>query len=487
MMTLERNGSHSGVNVAGTSRRARVLVLSSSLLTDRMLMYSRFRERLAELADGRIWTMSARNADFQPPSVVEGCPIEPLPELRPFKEFPYNYLRRLNEMTWDYAQQTPSRLSIRKNLPQRESILVRQFRWPALLLAQLGVEQRFENWLENLCLGYPRSFEALEKFRADPPDVVITTGPHRYEEPAIIAAAKSMGIPVLAFITSWDNLSTKHRMVFKYDGFVLWSEQMEKDLHEFYAQTCGLPIYRVGAPQFDVFFNDEFRQSKEEWCAENGLRPELPVILHGLGSPNLVPGEFLAALHLARQVADGKLGDVQLVIRPHPLFETGKEAQQMLDFGPRVILQKTGQAGSKLSSRSLDRQQIVNWVNTFRHCDVLVNIFSTVSVDAAIFDKPVVNLDYDPSPRQERAGLIHDINHVWNHFKPITESGGMWMVKSNEEMVEAVGAYLKDPSLHRQKRRWIAEHVCGYIDGRCGERMAEAMVDFASQRLQQRR
>ena len=83
--------------------------------------------------------------------------------------------------------------------------------------------------------------------------------------------------------------------------------------------------------------------------------------------------------------------------------------------------------------------------------------------------------------------MIHDINHVWNHFKPITESGGMWIVKSNEEMVEAVGAYLKDPSLHRQKRRWIAEHVCGYIDGRCGERMAEAMVDFASQRLQQRR
>lgn len=28
------------------------------------------------------------------------------------------------------------------------------------------------------------------------------------------------------------------------------------------------------------------------------------------------------------------------------------------------------------------------------------------------------------------------------------------------------------------KRRWITEYVCGYVDGRCGERMAEAILDF---------
>ena len=49
-------------------------------------------------------------------------------------------------------------------------------------------------------------------------------------------------------------------------------------------------------------------------------------------------------------------------------------------------------------------------------------------------------------------------------------------------MVEAVRAYLKDPSLHREKRRWIAEHVCGHLDGRCGERMARAITDFVSRR-----
>ena len=111
---------------------------------------------------------------------------------------------------------------------------------------------------------------------------------------------------------------------------------------------------------------------------------------------------------------------------------------------------------------------------------MLVNLFSTVAIDAAIFDKPVVNLDYDPGPERKRHAMIKDVNHLWSHFKPITESGGMWVVQNNDEMVEAVKGYLKNPSLHKEKRRWIAEYVCGYIDGRCGERMADAIGHFVS-------
>lgn len=460
-----------------------VVVLSSSLLTDRMLLNTNFVPELAKHLRVRLWTMSARNGDFTPPRHTEGSVVEPFPEVRPFKTFPHNYGRRLNEAVWDWAQQSPSRSSIRKHIPERfGGAIVRSLRVPAYFLAALGMKQPLENWLEQLCINYPRSFDAVEKLKAIRPAALIATGPHRYEEPAIVAAAKALGIPVMTLITSWDNLSTKHRMLFKYDGYIVWSEQMEKDLHEYYPQTRGLPVYRVGAPQFDAFFNEDYMQTREEFCREQGLDHAKPIILHALGSPNFIPGEYHAALYLADKVAKGELGDVQMLIRPHPLFETGKESALMSGFGPRVKLQKTGQAGMQLPTRSQDEEQIVEWVSTFRHCDVLVNLFSTVAIDAAIFDRPVVNLDYDPGPEKKMQAMIKDVNHVWSHFKPITESGGMWTVPSNEAMVEAVRAYLKDPSLHREKRRWIAEYVCGHLDGRCGERMAGAITDFVSRR-----
>ena len=126
--------------------------------------------------------------------------------------------------------------------------------------------------------------------------------------------------------------------------------------------------------------------------------------------------------------------------------------------------------------------QIVEWVNTFRHADVVVNLSSTVTIDAAIFDKPVVNLDFDPQPGQADQQLIKDVNHKWNHFKPIAESGGVWLVNDFDEMINAVKVYLKQPNLHREKRRWIAEYVCGHLDGKNSERMADAITDFVRER-----
>ncbi len=88
-------------------------------------------------------------------------------------------------------------------------------------------------------------------------------------------------------------------------------------------------------------------------------------------------------------------------------------------------------------------------MNTFRHADVLVNLSSTVVIDAAIFDRPVVNLNYDPEPGRPNQALVKDANHCWTHFKPIAESGGVWLVNEPDEMVEAVKGYLQHPELHR--------------------------------------
>ena len=56
------------------------------------------------------------------------------------------------------------------------------------------------------------------------------------------------------------------------------------------------------------------------------------------------------------------------------------------------------------------------------------------------------------------------------------------MVNDLDEMIIAVNTYLKRPELHRSERRRMTEMVCGQIDGRCGERMAEALLDFARNR-----
>lgn len=453
------------------------VVLSSSLLTDRMLLYTDFLPVLRQQANVKLWATSANNPQHQ---FLPADIVEPFPKIGAFREFPHNYLRRLNDFAWDYTLRPPSRLSMRHHIKQhKENLLLRSLHAPAKLISAFGAESALENWLEQKLLNFDRSAEARQRLQTTRPDVLLTTGTFRYEEPAVNAEARKLGIPILAFITSWDNPSTKNRMVFKYDGYLVWSERMKEELHHFFPHSKDVPIYVVGAPQFDVFFQPRFHQSREAFCAEHGLRTDLPIILYALGSPNFLQ-EHHGALFLAERVARGELGEVQMLVRPHPLHDNGAEAEMLRGFGERVIVQRTGATGTAVPARSQDERQISQWVNSFLHADVVVNLSSTVAIDAAVFDKPVVNLDYDPQPSKAHQQLIKEINHAWTHFKPIAESGGLWLVNDPAEMIEAIQSYLQTPELHRQQRRWMAEFVCGFLDGHNGRRMAEALLDFAA-------
>lgn len=459
--------------------RQKILLLTSSLLVDRVFVYTNIVETLDNFGDVVVWAVS--RGDHQNSSVwgTSAARVEKFPPVLPFKSFPYVYWRRLNEFVWDYRHPIPSRESVKQHLKNINNRLsVRALKLPARFLAMCRREKWLEDNLEKALLNYPRSDEAERRLRELQPSVIIVTGAFQFEQPAIFAAAKKLGIPTLAYIPSWDNITTKNRMVFKYDGYLVWSEQIKKELHEFYPASRNLQVYVVGAPQFDIFFQKRFHQTRAEFCREQNLDPELPLIVYAIGSPNFLQ-EHYGAIELAKKIARNEFGDIQMLVRPHPIHDNAELRHAFDKFAPRVQVQQTHNAGKQVAERSQDERQIREWINTFRHADVVINLSSTVTIDAAIFDKPVINLDFDPQPGQPDQALIYDINHRWNHFKPVAESGGVWLVKNFDELSAAVKGYLENPALHRAERKSIVRYVCEHIDGECGERMARAIIDFA--------
>jgi len=461
--------------------RPYVVILTTSLLTDRMFVYSGCLADLAEQADVEVWATSAANPEHA--EVWHQCPalVVPYPKVGSFREFPHNFFRRANERAWDYRLQLPSRLSMNRHARDaRTSLRSCCARVLGSTIGFLGVHRTFEHGLERLLVRHPRSPEAEARFKRRRPDLVVTTGPFWFDEPAVAAHAKRLGIPILAMIPSWDNVTTKNRMVLQPDGFLVWSEQMRDELLAVYPDTRQKAVFVTGASQFDVFRQPRFEESRAVFCQRHGLRPELPVVVYAIGSPHFIHGEHVGALHLADCICRGDLGDVQMLVRPHPTKDNAELMAQFAGFTPAVVVQQVARPGTKLNERSQGAAQIMDWISTFRHADVVVNLSSTVTVDAALFDKPVVNVNYDPSPAKTQESLIKDVNSTWSHFRPIAESGGITLVNNHEELVAAVKAYLQHPELHRDQRRWIAAHVCGYSDGKCGERIAAAILAFAS-------
>ncbi len=452
--------------------------MTTSLLVDRVFLYSNLIDGLKRFGDVEIWASSARNDKNHSIWQNSGAHVSTFPDVLPFKEFPYNFLRRLNEFVWDYRFPLSSRVSMARHVRNhRQETLIKSLKLPARVIAGLRGEKLLENKVEKLLLSYPRSESAASRLEKLQPSLLFSTGPFQFEQPAIFSAAKRLGIPTVAYIPSWDNVTTKNRMLFQYDGYVVWSEQTKMELHEVYPGTREKPVYVVGAPQYDVFRREEFYRTREDFCSQFGLVPDLPIIVYALGSPNFLK-EHHGAIELAKRIDRGDLGNVQMLVRPHPIHDNAELVELFAKYSPRVRVQRNPNAGRTLNERSQDIEQVVEWVNTFRHADVVVNMSSTVTIDAALFDRPIVNLDFDPQPDLSQQSLIKEINHEWRHFQPVAESGGVWLVKDFEELSNAVKTYIKEPTRDSAKRQWIAKYVCEYIDGRCGERIADALNEF---------
>jgi hypothetical protein len=457
-----------------------VLCASSLFATDRILLYSTFMDHLTKFAEPIVLSDAVSEPTFprdhrygrffRPVSISQSFPHE------------LTLLRHFETYLWDYTKISASRESFwalrKSNETSRRELALNTI---AKALSPLRLENWAERQLEKLLVRYGVTEQTLAWFEKEQPDLLVAMYPFTEPHMVMAAAAKRFGIPTLAFITSWDNITTKGRLVYQYDGYVVWSEQMKEELYEYYPQSRNRLVVVAGSPQYDVFFEPKYRISREDFLGGYGLDPNKQVILYSLGSPHMIREDYGAVEFVERMFHHPELSKAQIIIRPHPAKNevTLTALEHVRRKYPQIVIQTPHRSWQKLPFQT--EESTIEWVNTVRHANVVINLSSTMAVDAAIFDRPVVNLDFDPEPGTPNRQLVQDANHKWDHFKPIAESGGLWMVNNIDEMVTATATYLRQPELHREKRRWIVERVCGKVDGKAGRKMAEAVKTLLDQ------
>jgi len=463
-----------------TQLRQRIICLSYYFSTDRILLYTKFLGSLTDQFDLSVWSFAIKEKNF-PVSNVNAKHFELLKGKDSVPQW-LNLARHFADYVWDHKGISKSRETMWRLRKAGATSFHEKTLWKAAkLTTAVRNSANFDRHVERLMLGHGYCDESLRDFETDRPAAVIAMVPFTPLHMSIVASARKLGIPVIAYITSWDNITTKPRLTFEYDGYLVWSETMKEELVEFHPQSKKKPIHVVGAPQYDIFLNESFYETKEEFLSRNGLGENKKTILYCLGSPNFIPEDHGVATFLDRLDAELE-NETQIVIRLHPGFyeHDYKVIPELRRKHKNIIFQGNKKYFDEHPLQPED--SIIDWVNTFRHVDVVVNLASTVTVDAAIFDKPIININFDSQSGAPDQQLVEEINSKWNHFSPIVRSGGVWNVNSNAEMMEAIKGYLQDPSLHREGRQRIVEYVCGTFDGRSGERMANAVCSILSKR-----
>jgi hypothetical protein len=312
--------------------------------------------------------------------------------------------------------------------------------------------------------------EYFDKYK---PDLVFYTTIYS-KDLAIELGAKQHGVKSCAYILSWDNPTTKGPFPVQPDYAIVWNNIMRDEMlkfHEFPADR----LFVSGPPQFDIYTEAEAYTRRDEFFARWKLDPSKKLITYTTGTVGMFPFEHETVELLYNKVRSGAFKQpCQLMVRLHPkdIYEPYKQFENK----PDLVLQLPGRRGKTNDSWNPTREDMYGLGETMKFSDVVVNIASTITIDAACFDTPVVNLAFDgfrKLPPDKSSARIYG----FNHYKKIVETGGITIANDIEETVQQIQRYLDNPKLEAEGRAKIRDEQCYHFDGKAGERIGRFLID----------
>ncbi|MBK7450788.1 MAG: CDP-glycerol glycerophosphotransferase family protein [Anaerolineales bacterium] len=106
-----------------------------------------------------------------------------------------------------------------------------------------------------------------------------------------------------------------------------------------------------------------------------------------------------------------------------------------------------------------------------RYSDVMVNYFSTISLEAAICDLPVIHVGYDAFAHGQNFGVTSAFLQRQTHNSRQLRLSAARVVRNEADLFASLEAYLSDRALDQEARRKYAESECDILDGKSSERL----------------
>src|SRR3989344_7114741 len=101
--------------------------------------------------------------------------------------------------------------------------------------------------------------------------------------------------------------------------------------------------------------------------------------------------------------------------------------------------------------------------DTLHHVDLVLTLVSTISIDGAVFGKPVVIIGFDAP------GAVHQSVRSfiqYPHFGKFINTKLPTVPRSEEELAEAINSYLAEPQRDSEARAEIVSRYAYKIDGK---------------------
>jgi len=316
-----------------------------------------------------------------------------------------------------------------------------------------------------------------EVFRRYRPDLVVTpTGGLYFSEGPLLARARRERVPTMAVDLSWDHFTTKTAPLRPVSRMCVWNELMRREAVELHGYRPE-QIFVTGVPQFDHYADRAALGPRADFLRRLGLRPDARLVTLTTVPAILYPHhpEVIDVLLAAR--CRGELGpNVELLVRVHQRDDLERYRRFEGVAGLRVEKPFRSTIVAEGSSVDPSRDDRLHLARTLLHSDVVVNVASTIAIECAIMDTPVVNIGFDlPANKHylDSAARFYD----YTHYRPLVDGRAVRVAGGSAEMVRLIREYLEHPEHEREERARVARLLAYRVDGQASRRVAERILE----------
>ena len=457
----------------------RVLLLIPDGVSARNMLYTGLADRLAATV-GVDLAISERCA-----SAIDRAAQVPGARCHSLRDYPDRPVEALVRRTLEFAHmRRADTYAMRFNLAQpisggrRHRMVLGAARALSRLLASRRAMNALARAVELLAERRPEVDHYEQVLREQSIGVVVNAHQRLLDVLPVVLAARRLSIPSSSFIFSWDNLTSKGRIPAPFDGYFVWSALMRSELERFYPEIADADVHIVGSPQFEPYGDASLLESRASFAAKLGLRPDRPIVCYSGGDVGTCPEDadhVRILLELVREAAIRP--ETQVILRPSPAddgrrYDEVRRAFPELVYAPPAWVRPKGGGWSAAVPQPED---LVFLANLAHHCDVNVNVASTMTLDFAINDRPIVNIGFDVADPPPHGVSIGEISRFFEHYQPVLECGAARLASSPAELAELVERALTDPSADREGRSALVALELGVAPGHANEAVVEAV------------
>jgi len=317
----------------------------------------------------------------------------------------------------------------------------------------------FFTGLEKFLLTRSKQFrEYLKRYQ---PNLLITATPgFNPVEAEMILLAKKEKLPTVAVNFTWDNLTTNSNHIRKTDYLITWNKIVKQEAVEIHHYSPER-VWVSGVIKFGHYFVTQPGElTRREFLRRKKLDPKNKTIVFA-SKPKAYSEQLEHIRGIVAARDQGRFAvPVNILIRPHPLDNPDFYAE--FSKLPNVWVDQPGTKRNFTSEPisnnvEMDEADMLNLKHTLMYGDVHLQYGSTLALEAAIFDKPVVNIGFLKT-------LLHNESYTITHYRPVLESGAAPLARNLDELISRTNEYLIKPAQDREPRTKLVDDYLEFQD-----------------------